>query len=263
MRSTTEPVIVKHDSRNNFPLYSTIRGPGVPIEQRRKSMLGLSMKINDLGRKYWFKLDMTDFETPTGSPSRLRPPTSPPRLPTRRTQTPRVPGRGLGAGSARTLRLGGRGSAFKPPPKSPGRKPKPINKAKYEKMLKNIVNAGKAQNAFMEDNFLLRNVNIENNNVAAWFDNNLHNAKKSNIPRSRRVFILSDVSETGKIKHVYDRKFINNMIKSFEEGFEEVFARDHKFFKSPVTNRKFSKDNIKAYPPTPNTKRLIRNRNRL
>ena len=57
MRSTTEPVIVKHDSRNSFPLCSTMRGPGVPIEQRRKSMFGLSMKIHDLGRKYWFKLD--------------------------------------------------------------------------------------------------------------------------------------------------------------------------------------------------------------
>jgi len=159
----------------------------------------------------------------------------------------------VGAGSARRLILGGPGSAFKPPPRK-------INKAKYEKMLKNMINAGKAQNGFMRENVLLRNVrNNENNNVAAWFDNNMHNAKKSNIPSNRRVFILSDISGTGKIKHVYDRKFINKMIKGFEVGFNEVFARDHKFFKSPLTNRKFSKNNVKAYPPTENTKRLIRN----
>lgn len=149
------------------------------------------------------------------------------------------------------LRLPGTSSVHSPP-----RKPRPINRTKYENMLKRITKKARINN---------RNArkNDTNNLVSSWTNESGIKAGKGNIPRNRRVFLMPDVNRMGDIKHVYDRKFISGMIESFEVGFNTIFPNDEKFFTSPATRRKFSKKDIKAYPPTPNTRRLIRNRNRL
>ena len=149
------------------------------------------------------------------------------------------------------LRLPGTSSVHSPP-----RKPRPINRTKYENMLNRITKKARINN---------RNArkNDTNNLVSSWTNESGIKAGKGNIPRNRRVFLMPDVNRMGDIKHVYDRKFINGMIESFEVGFNTIFPNDEKFFTSPATRRKFSKKDIKAYPPTPHTRRLIRNRNRL
>ncbi len=141
-------------------------------------------------------------------------------------------------------------------PSSPPRRPRPINKSKYEKMLKELTKSAIANN---------RNARTSDNKlVSSWMNESGVKSGKSNIPKNRRVFLMPDVTRAGVIKHVYDRKFINGMIESFEtlpvSGRREVVENDDPFFTSPITQRKFSKRDVKAYPPTPNTKRLIRNR---
>lgn len=163
------------------------------------------------------------------SPPRLRPIIAPPRT--------------YGGASTSTYR-------------SPPRRPRPINTSKYEKMLKELTKSAitNNRNARKNDN---------NNLVSSWMNESGIKAGKGNIPKNRRVFLMPDVNRTGVIKHVYDRKFINGMIESFEVGFNTIFPNDERFFTSPATRRKFSKKDIKAYPPTPTTRRLIRNRNQL
>ena len=123
-------------------------------------------------------------------------------------------------------------------------------------MLKNITKKARINN---------RNArkNDNNNLVSSWMNEDGIKAGKGNIPKNRRVFLMPDVTRDGKIKHVYDRKFINGMIEEQEVGFDRIVPNNETFFTSPVSRKKFSKNNIKAYPPTENTKRLIRNRNRL
>ena len=120
-------------------------------------------------------------------------------------------------------------------------------------MLKNITKEARINN---------RNArkNDNNNLVSSWMNESGIKAGKGNIPKNRRVFLMPDVTRDGKIKHVYDRKFINGMIEEQEVGFDRIVPNNETFFTSPVSRKKFSKNNIKAYPPTPNTKRLIRNR---
>ena len=143
-----------------------------------------------------------------------------------------------------------------PGPSSPGRKPKAVNVSKYEKMLKNMnTNNKKGNNGNNKPN-------NENKNVVAWLNKGMGEAKKINIPKNKRVFILPDITNNGKIKHVWDRRFLNGMIESDEtlpvSRRREVRENNDQSFTSPLTRKKFSKNDIKAYPPTNATKRIIK-----
>jgi len=137
-----------------------------------------------------------------------------------------------------------------PGPSSPPRKPRKINVTKYEKMLKNM----NTNNKNVKNN----KPNNENKNVVAWLNEGMGKANKSNIPKNKRVFILPDITNNGKIKHVWDRRFLNGMIEEQEVGFDRIVPNNETFFTSPLTRKKFSKNNIKAYPPTNATKNIIR-----
>ena len=135
-------------------------------------------------------------------------------------------------------------------PSSPGRKPKAVNVSKYEKMLKDIENKNKnTKNA---------KPNNENKNVVSWFNNSMAEAKKSNIPKDKRVFLITDMTGDGKIKQVWDRRFLNGLVESYETRYNRVREANDPFFTSPLTRKKFSKNDIKAYPPTNATKRRIK-----
>jgi len=137
-------------------------------------------------------------------------------------------------------------------PKSPPKAPKKVNVSKYEKMLKNIENKNKNKNT--KNN----KPNNENKNVASWFNNSMTEAKKSNIPKDKRVFLLTDMTNNGKIKQVWDRRFLNGLVESYENRYNRVREANDPFFTSPLTRKKFSKNDIKAYPPTNATKRRIK-----
>jgi len=141
-----------------------------------------------------------------------------------------------------------------PGPSSPGRKPRKINVSKYEKMLKNM----NTNNKNVKNN----KPNNENKNVVAWLNKGMGNSKKINIPKNKRVFILTDITNNGKIKHVWDRRFLNGLIESEETLIvsrrREVRENNDRSFTSPLTRIKFSKNDIKAYPPTNATKKIIR-----
>lgn len=151
------------------------------------------------------------------------------------------------AGVARQL-FGGNNEG----PKSPPKAPKKVNVSKYEKMLKNLENKNKNKNT--------RNnkPNNENKNVTSWFNNSMTEAKKSNIPKDKRVFLLTDMTNNGKIKQVWDRRFLNGLVESYENRYNRVREANDPFFTSPLTRKKFSKNDIKAYPPTNATKRRIK-----
>ena len=87
-------------------------------------------------------------------------------------------------------------------------------------------------------------------------------SKKSKIPKNKRVFLLTDLAKNGKIKHVWDRRFLNKLIESAEtlpvSRRREVRKNNDPFFTSPLTRNKFSKNDIKAYPPTDATKKIIK-----
>ena len=83
-------------------------------------------------------------------------------------------------------------------------------------------------------------------------------AKKSNIPKDKRVFLLTDMTNNGKIKQVWDRRFLNGLVESYENRYNRVREANDPFFTSPLTRKKFSKNDIKAYPPTNATKRRIK-----
>ena len=83
-------------------------------------------------------------------------------------------------------------------------------------------------------------------------------AKKSNIPKDKRVFLLTDMTGDGKIKQVWDRRFLNGLVESYENRYNRVREANDPFFTSPLTRKKFSKNDIKAYPPTNATKRRIK-----
>ena len=151
------------------------------------------------------------------------------------------------AGVARQL-FGGNNEG----PKSPPKAPKKVNVSKYEKMLKNIENKNKNKNT--KNN----KPNNENKNVASWFNNSMTEAKKSNIPKDKRVFLLTDMTGDGKIKQVWDRRFLNGLVESYENRYNRVRESNDPFFTSPLTRKKFSKNDIKAYPPTNATKRRIK-----
>ena len=136
-------------------------------------------------------------------------------------------------------------------PSSPGRKPKAVNVSKYEKMLQDIENKN-------TKNAKNNKPNNENKNVISWFNNSMAEAKKSNIPKDKRVFLLTDMTNNGKIKHVWDRRFLNGLIESYETRYNRVREANDPFFPSPLTRKKFSKNDIKAYPPTNTTKRIIK-----
>ena len=151
------------------------------------------------------------------------------------------------AGVARQL-FGGNNEG----PKSPPKAPKKVNVSKYEKMLKNIENKNKNKNT--KNN----KPNNENKNVASWFNNSMTEAKKSNIPKDKRVFLITDMTGDGKIKQVWDRRFLNGLVESYENRYNRVREANDPFFTSPLTRKKFSKNDIKAYPPTNATKRRIK-----
>ncbi|MAB59969.1 MAG: hypothetical protein CMO46_05430, partial [Verrucomicrobiales bacterium] len=138
-------------------------------------------------------------------------------------------------------------------PKSPPKAPKKVNVSKYEKMLKNLENKNKNTK-----NTKNTKPNNENKNVASWFNNSMTEAKKSNIPKDKRVFLLTDMTNNGKIKQVWDRRFLNGLVESYENRYNRVREANDPFFTSPLTRKKFSKNDIKAYPPTNATKKRIK-----
>ena len=143
-------------------------------------------------------------------------------------------------------------------PQSPGRKPKAVNVSKYQKMLNNLENKNKNKNKNNNSN---SNSN-SNKNVVSWLNSNMAESKKNKIPKNKRVFLLTDLTRNGKIKHVWDRRFLNKFIESAEtlpvSRRREVRKNNDPFFTSPLTRNKFSKNDIKAYPPTNATKGIIK-----
>jgi len=144
-------------------------------------------------------------------------------------------------------------------PASPVRKPKAVNVSKYEKMLKNLENKNKNNN---NNNNKNNKPNNENKNVVSWLNKGMAESKKSKIPKNKRVFLLTDLAKNGKIKQVWDRRFLNKFIESAEtlpvSRRREVRENNDPFFTSPLTRNKFSKNDIKAYPPTNATKGIIK-----
>ena len=136
-------------------------------------------------------------------------------------------------------------------PKSPPKAPKKINVSKYEKMLKNLENKEKKNTP--KNN----KPNTENKNVANWFNNGGLAAKKSNIPKDKRAFLLVDVTKDGKIRHVYDKRYLWGIIRSWEKGFNENMGSRRKA-KSPFTKNPFGKGDIRSYPPDKRTKVLMK-----
>ena len=145
-------------------------------------------------------------------------------------------------------------------PSSPARKPKAVNVSKYEKMLKNLENKNNNKNKNTKNTKNTKNnkPNNENKNVTSWFNNSMTEAKKSNIPKDKRVFLITDMTGDGKIKQVWDRRFLNGLVESYENRYNRVREANDPFFTSPLTRKKFSKNDIKAYPPTNATKRRIK-----
>ena len=139
-------------------------------------------------------------------------------------------------------------------PQSPGRKPKAVNVSKYQKMLNNLENKNKNKNKNNNNN---SNSN-SNKNVVSWLNSNMTESKKNKIPKNKRVFLLTDLAKNGKIKHVWDRRFLNKLIESYETRYNRVRESNDPFFTSPLTRNKFSKNDIKAYPPTDATKNIIK-----
>lgn len=151
------------------------------------------------------------------------------------------------AGVRRRLNFGNNNNK----PKSPPKAPKKINVSKYEKMLKNLENKEKKNTP--KNN----KPNAENKNVANWFNNGGLAAKKSNIPKDKRVFLLVDVTKDGKIRHVYDKRYLWGIIRSWEKGFNENMGSRRKA-KSPFTKNPFGKGDIRSYPPDKRTKVLMK-----
>lgn len=143
-------------------------------------------------------------------------------------------------------------------PQSPGRKPKAVNVSKYQKMLNNLENKNKNNNNNSNSN---SNSNT-NKNVVSWLNSGMAESKKSKIPKNKRVFLLTDLTKNFKIKQVWDRRFLNGLIESAEtlpvSRRREVRKNNDPFFTSPLTRNKFSKNDIKAYPPTDATKKIIK-----
>ena len=141
-------------------------------------------------------------------------------------------------------------------PQSPGRKPKAVNVSKYQKMLNNLENKNKNNNNNSNSN------SNSNKNVVSWLNSNMAESKKNKIPKNKRVFLLTDLAKNGKIKQVWDRRFLNKFIESAEtlpvSRRREVRKNNDPFFTSPLTRNKFSKNDIRAYPPTDATKKIIK-----
>jgi hypothetical protein len=125
-------------------------------------------------------------------------------------------------------------------------------------MLNNLENKNKNNNNNSNSN---SNSNT-NKNVVSWLNSNMAESKKNKIPKNKRVFLLTDLAKNGKIKQVWDRRFLNKLIESAEtlpvSRRREVRKNNDQFFTSPLTRNKFSKNDIKAYPPTDATKKIIK-----
>ena len=147
-------------------------------------------------------------------------------------------------------------------PQSPGRKPKAVNVSKYQKMLNNLENKNKNKNKNKNNNNNSNSNSNSNKNVVSWLNSNMAESKKNKIPKNKRVFLLTDLAKNGKIKQVWDRRFLNKFIESAEtlpvSRRREVRKNNDPFFTSPLTRNKFSKNDIKAYPPTDATKKIIK-----
>lgn len=126
-----------------------------------------------------------------------------------------------------------------------------INVSKYEKMLENLENKEKKNTP--KNN----KPNAENKNVANWFNNSGLAAKKSNIPKDKLAFLLVDVTKDGKIRHVYDKRYLLGIIRAWENGFNENM-RNRQMAKSPITKKPFGKGDIRSYPPDKRTKELMK-----
>ena len=135
-----------------------------------------------------------------------------------------------------------------PRPASPPKAPKKINVSKYEKMLKNLEKKKTPQKN--------NKPNPENKNVANWFNNGGLAANKSNIPKDRRAFLLVDVTKDGKIRHVYDKRYLWGIIRAWEKGFNENMG-NRQMAKSPITKKPFGKGDVRSYPPDKRTKALM------
>jgi hypothetical protein len=131
-------------------------------------------------------------------------------------------------------------------------------------MLNNLENKNKNKNKNKNNN---NNSNSNSNsnsnkNVVSWLNSNMAESKKNKIPKNKRVFLLTDLAKNGKIKQVWDRRFLNKFIESAEtlpvSRRREVRKNNDPFFTSPLTRNKFSKNDIKAYPPTDATKKIIK-----
>jgi hypothetical protein len=131
-------------------------------------------------------------------------------------------------------------------------------------MLNNLENKNKNKNKNKNNN---NNSNSNSNsnsnkNVVSWLNSNMAESKKNKIPKNKRVFLLTDLAKNGKIKQVWDRRFLNKFIESAEtlpvSRRREVRENNDPFFTSPLTRNKFSKNDIKAYPPTNATKGIIK-----
>jgi len=130
--------------------------------------------------------------------------------------------------------------------------PKKVNVSKYEKMLKNLEKIEKKKKPQRNNN----KPNPENKNVANWVNNYGLAANKSNIPRDRRAFLLVDVTKDGKIRRVYDKRYLWGIIRTWEKGFNENMG-NRQMVKSPETRKHFGKGDIRSYPPDKRTKALM------
>jgi len=117
-------------------------------------------------------------------------------------------------------------------PKSPPKKPRRLNESsiqRFQNMLNNMKNIREMNNN--------NNNHPKNKNIRTWYNKNMTNGNKKNIPRNKRVYLDVNVNK-GRIRTVYNKRAINEMIKT------------GRTLRSPVTQKRFTRDNVKGYPPT-------------
>ena len=85
-------------------------------------------------------------------------------------------------------------------------------------MLKNLENKNKNNNNNNNNN---SNSN-SNKHVVSWLNSSMAESKKSKIPKNKRVFLLTDLTKNFKIKHVWDRRFLNGLVESYETRYNRV-----------------------------------------
>jgi len=82
-----------------------------------------------------------------------------------------------------------------------------------------------------------------NKNVAAWMNREMSPGNKTNIKPSKRAYLKTNVSNNGKVLHVYDRNGLKNYL-AFADGHGKNAERP-----SPMTRKPFTLSNIRSYPP--------------